>query len=425
MASSTKVTITLGRSGQVVKRRTMSDIGIHDEEPVSGRKRPVRERLGNTVVDSDSYGSQQSNKRRQIESNSLQIGDDGLVEVRQIGRDDLRLKLMRKGLSKKSNSDTEHDGVDLREKLSRNAKSLQGYEARGRVPESRSSYDIREVPESGSGYGSRGRVPESRASTLADDLFKVDSSGKPYSSWAADGLRHSSPDNLPSVRRDLTPPRIVRRDLTPPRSVRRGLTPPRSVRRGMSPPRSVQRGMSPPRSVRRGMSPPRSVRRGMSPPRSLRRGTSPPRSVRRGMSPPRTYDQTRSIPPPGSVGAPRPSSHITRDVPDTLRARQSYEGKSTSLLDTLQPANGISSSVARPPTDPVLKEVPTTVTGLLNSLGLDKYVVLFQGEEVDMTALSQMKDSDLKDMGVPMGPRKKILQAAAPYAKQWQRCPMI
>ena len=48
---------------QVVKRRTISDIGIDDEEPVSGRKRPVRERLGNTVVDSDLYGSQQSNKR--------------------------------------------------------------------------------------------------------------------------------------------------------------------------------------------------------------------------------------------------------------------------------------------------------------------------------------------------------------------------
>ena len=275
-----------------------------------------------------------------------------IVEVRQIGRDDLRLKLMRKGLSKKSNSDTKQNGVDLREKLSRNSKNLLGYEARGRVPESRSSYDVREVQESGSGYGSRGRVPESRASTLAsqlpsarcaDDLFKMDSSGKPYSLWNTDGLRHSSPDNLPSVRRDLTPPRSVRRDLTPPRSVRRGMSPPRSVRRGMTPPRSVRRGMSPPRSVQRGMSP-----------ASVRRGMSPPRSVRRGMSPPRTYDQTRSIPPPGSVGATRPSNHITRDVPDTLRARQSYEGKSTILLDTVQPANGISSSGTRLPTSPVL-----------------------------------------------------------------------
>jgi hypothetical protein len=48
---------------QVVKRRTISDIGIDDELPVSGRKRPVRERLGNTVVDPDSYGGKQGNKR--------------------------------------------------------------------------------------------------------------------------------------------------------------------------------------------------------------------------------------------------------------------------------------------------------------------------------------------------------------------------
>jgi hypothetical protein len=81
---------------------------------------------------------------------------------------------------------------------------------------------------------------------------------------------------------------------------------------------------------------------------------SPPRSVRRGMSPPRTYDQARSIPPPGSVGATRSSSHIARDVPDTLRTHQPYEGNSTILLDTVQPANGISSSGARLPMDTVL-----------------------------------------------------------------------
>uniref|UniRef100_A0ACD5UBJ5 Uncharacterized protein n=2 Tax=Avena sativa TaxID=4498 RepID=A0ACD5UBJ5_AVESA len=425
MASSGKVTITLGRSGKVVKRRTTSDIGIEDEVPVSGRKRPVRERLGNAVVDSESIGGQQSKKRRQTESSNLQIGDDGLV--RQIGRDDLRLKLMRKGLSQKINGDSEQNGVDLREKLSRKSKNRQGHEARGRDPESRSIYDVREVPESGSRYGSRGRALGSRASTLvsssarcADDLFKLESSGKPYPSWTADGSRDSSPEELPSVRRDMTPPRSVRRGMSPPRSVQRGMSPPpRSVRRGMSPP---------PRSVRRGMSPPpRSDRRVISPlPRSDRRGISPPpRSVRRGMSPPRTYDQTRSIPSHGSPGAARYPSHITRVIPDTLRAREPYEGKSNILLDTVQPANGISSSGTRVPIAPVPEEVPLTVTGLLKSMGLEKYIVLFQGEEVDMTALSQMKDSDLKDMGVPMGPRKKILQAAAPYAKQWQRCPMI
>jgi len=65
-------------------------------------------------------------------------------------------------------------------------------------------------------------------------------------------------------------------------------------------------------------------------------------------------------------------------------------------------------------------EAPLTVTGLLNSLGLEKYIVLFQAEEVDMAALRQMGESDLKDMGVPMGPRKKILLAVGPQSKQRQ-----
>ncbi|CAN1269546.1 SEC23-interacting protein [Linum perenne] len=52
-----------------------------------------------------------------------------------------------------------------------------------------------------------------------------------------------------------------------------------------------------------------------------------------------------------------------------------------------------------------------SVDSFLQSLGLEKYVITFQAEEVDMTALLHMTDDDLKAMGVPMGPRKKILLA--------------
>ncbi|XP_072972643.1 uncharacterized protein [Typha angustifolia] len=76
-------------------------------------------------------------------------------------------------------------------------------------------------------------------------------------------------------------------------------------------------------------------------------------------------------------------------------------------------------------TNPVTKNVtaPTTsrkqgqekaelsVDNLLNSLGLEKYTLTFQAEEVDMTALKHMTDADLKSLGIPMGPRKKILLA--------------
>ncbi|KAK4440484.1 SEC23-interacting protein [Sesamum alatum] len=52
-----------------------------------------------------------------------------------------------------------------------------------------------------------------------------------------------------------------------------------------------------------------------------------------------------------------------------------------------------------------------SVDNFLQSLGLEKYSITFQAEEVDMTALIHMKDEDLKALGIPMGPRKKILLA--------------
>ncbi|KAL3649296.1 hypothetical protein CASFOL_005699 [Castilleja foliolosa] len=48
-----------------------------------------------------------------------------------------------------------------------------------------------------------------------------------------------------------------------------------------------------------------------------------------------------------------------------------------------------------------------TVDSFLQSLGLEKYAITFQAEEVDMTALVHMGDEDLKAMGVPMGAEKK------------------
>jgi len=58
-----QVTITLGRSGQVVKRRAISDVTNDDEMPLSGKKRSMRERLGSNVTGSDFYESRHRNKR--------------------------------------------------------------------------------------------------------------------------------------------------------------------------------------------------------------------------------------------------------------------------------------------------------------------------------------------------------------------------
>ncbi|KAH9607433.1 hypothetical protein KSS87_021391 [Heliosperma pusillum] len=49
-----------------------------------------------------------------------------------------------------------------------------------------------------------------------------------------------------------------------------------------------------------------------------------------------------------------------------------------------------------------LQKADATVDGFLHSLGLEKYQIQFQAEEVDMTALEHMTDDDLKAMGIPM-----------------------
>ncbi|KAL6567086.1 hypothetical protein OROMI_015490 [Orobanche minor] len=59
----------------------------------------------------------------------------------------------------------------------------------------------------------------------------------------------------------------------------------------------------------------------------------------------------------------------------------------------------------------VSKKKAESVDNFLKSLGLEKYSITLQAEEVDMTALIHMKDEDLKALGIPMGPRKKILLA--------------
>ncbi|XP_016712056.1 ankyrin repeat and SAM domain-containing protein 6 isoform X3 [Gossypium hirsutum] len=51
----------------------------------------------------------------------------------------------------------------------------------------------------------------------------------------------------------------------------------------------------------------------------------------------------------------------------------------------------------------------TSVEGFLQSLGLEKYAITFQAEEVDMTALVHMTDGDLKALGIPMHLKNLLL----------------
>ncbi|KAF8653794.1 hypothetical protein HU200_061915 [Digitaria exilis] len=69
------------------------------------------------------------------------------------------------------------------------------------------------------------------------------------------------------------------------------------------------------------------------------------------------------------------------------------------------------------PAPPALQQsqekVDASLESLLKSLDLEKYLINFQAEEVDMKAMAYMSEEDLKVLGIPMGPRKKILSALA------------
>mmetsp|Transcript_10981 Transcript_10981/g.12981 ORF Transcript_10981/g.12981 Transcript_10981/m.12981 type:complete len:258 (-) Transcript_10981:110-883(-) len=57
----------------------------------------------------------------------------------------------------------------------------------------------------------------------------------------------------------------------------------------------------------------------------------------------------------------------------------------------------------------------------LNEIGLSKYAGLLVKEEVDLAALGHISDNDLKLLGVPMGPRRKLLAAikGSPKAEKY------
>lgn len=288
-----QVTITLGHTGQVVKRTSGSGETFRsDYGSVSGSKRSVRDRLGNG-------GDQPYNNKRQKHQGT------------QVNKDDLRFKLLRK----------KELSMDLREKLSRTVLPPLRVDPRERERDPKETGLIR-------------RMPPARSQ---DDL-EMESYRKSYAAWNLDGLRRRSPDRLVSTSRP------------------------------------------------------------------------------RGVSPPRVIEVRRQVRP---VEASRPSHMMNRDVisvpgPTTLVRKPTLpvEGAKPVLRLAPQTASGVVQK------SPYMGEQPVTVASLLQTLGLSKYSIMFQAEEVDMPALRQMGDSDLKELGIPMGPRKKILLAIAPRVRR-------
>ena len=313
--STPRVTITLGRTGQVVQRSaSVPDEKFSDRTPPTSKKRPISERLGSNVNNVSSYAHHSNLKRQRqndlkgkYDHDDDEDGDVLQFSNGQVGVQDLRMKLLRKNSSRtfQSGSGSQNGVRDLREKLS----------------------------------GKRQSPPTTK------NVLRHMSSSR-----TMDASRRISSSRTMDASERTLPTRIT------------------NASRRMSPPETIDASWQ----------------------------TSSPRNIdlSRNTSSPRTVDASRHAsflvkvnPAAKSIGASKP---IVRSV----------SGPSSSTHKHAYPAEDL------------------TVASLLHSLGLGKYSIIFQAEEVDMTALRHMGDDDLKELGIPMGPRKKILLALPSYSRR-------
>src|ERR1700745_4306180 len=61
----------------------------------------------------------------------------------------------------------------------------------------------------------------------------------------------------------------------------------------------------------------------------------------------------------------------------------------------------------------------------LQKLGLGQYVQRFAENEIDVSVLPHLTDQDLKDIGIPLGPRRRILAAVGKEADTAQAKPEL
>lgn len=103
--------------------------------------------------------------------------------------------------------------------------------------------------------------------------------------------------------------------------------------------------------------------------------------------------------------------HPAESKPPPTRPKSAVEVSKPQRKGVIAQAPVLEANVAGSMSKKKAHQKVESVDKFLHSLGLEKYSITFQAEEVDMTALVHMSDEDLKALGVPMGPRKKILLA--------------
>ncbi|XP_057512439.1 uncharacterized protein LOC130794523 isoform X2 [Actinidia eriantha] len=110
------------------------------------------------------------------------------------------------------------------------------------------------------------------------------------------------------------------------------------------------------------------------------------------------YSESGNTDPPKPKPKPKPKPVLE----GSKRARTSAitsRARINALIDAPEPEmKRVASSVPTKKT----QQKAESVDSFLQSLGLEKYSITFQAEEVDMTALLHMTDGDLKALGVPM-----------------------
>ena len=62
-------------------------------------------------------------------------------------------------------------------------------------------------------------------------------------------------------------------------------------------------------------------------------------------------------------------------------------------------------------------EAAVNIESWLEDLGLQRYAQTFRDQEVDLDILGDPTEADLKQLGVPLGHRKKLLKAIARLAE--------
>ena len=56
----------------------------------------------------------------------------------------------------------------------------------------------------------------------------------------------------------------------------------------------------------------------------------------------------------------------------------------------------------------------------LEGLGLGEYAKTFEAEKIDLDAVGYLGEEDLEKLGIPMGPRKKLLAAIQTHTPEDQ-----